>query len=84
MKINSLLGIFYFLLIVANFAVYSFEELAEERQTMPSIPLIGRNEFYASKCYSRKKSRQTVVILGSPQNGSFVGRGEVGELKAKF
>ena len=30
MKINSLLGIFYFLLIVANFAVYSFEELVEE------------------------------------------------------
>ena len=54
MKINSLLGIFYFLLIVANFAVYSFEELVEEwlaftvysfeelveeRQTSPSIPL---------------------------------------------
>ncbi len=29
MKINSLPGIFYFLLIAANFAVYSFEELVE-------------------------------------------------------
>ena len=77
MKINSLLGIFYFLLIAANyavysfeklveewlaFAVYSFEELVEERQTSPFVLVCSK--FYHSKFENFKIPSRSFVFWG--------------------